>query len=126
MHPDTTVAHLHLHVPDLGQALNWFEGLGFARNLLLPDFGMADMGTGAPYTHRLAMNLWAGRSPASSGSSARLLSYRLETSDLATFEAARLRLTTEAATGNLTGPDPAGVTLYLGLTAAADCKEQAA
>ena len=127
LHRDATVAHLHLHVADLEKALVWFEGVGFARNLLLPRFGMADMGAGAPYTHRLAMNLWAGPGarPAPAAS-ARLLSYRLDTSDVATFAAARLRLTEDPATGELTGTDPAGVTLSLGLRAVNDHSEEAA
>lgn len=114
LHRDATVAHLHLHVPALDPALNWFAGLGFARNLHLPDFGMADMGAGAPYTHRLAMNIWAGpgAKPAPAAS-ARLLSYGLQTPDVATFAGARTRLTEDPQTGDLIGTDPAGVTLRL-------------
>jgi catechol 2,3-dioxygenase len=114
LHRDATVAHLHLHVPALDPAVTWFESLGFARNLMLPDFGMADMGAGAPYTHRLAMNLWArpGSQPAPV-QSARLLSYRLEATDAATFAAARARLTQIPGSDVLTGTDPAGVTLTL-------------
>ncbi len=82
LHRDAVLAHLHLHVPGLDSAVTWFEGVGFARNLMLPGFGMADMGTGAAYTHRLAVNIWAGPGarPAP-GASARLLSYRLEAND---------------------------------------------
>lgn len=54
------VAHLHLQVPALEPALDWYARLGFARNLHLPQMGFADMGAGAAYTHRLAMNVWAG------------------------------------------------------------------
>lgn len=127
LHRDAAVAHLHLHVPALEPSVAWFEGVGFARNLFLHDFGMADMGTGAPYTHRLAMNLWAGPGvrPAPATSS-RLLSYRLETGDSATFSAARGQLTEDPATGALTGIDPAGVTLTLALSATASRKEVAA
>jgi len=128
LHRDATVAHLHLHVPALDQSLTWFEGVGFARNLHLPDFGMADMGTGAPYTHRLAMNIWAGHGvrPAPTAS-ARLMSYRLETPDVVTFAAAaRLRLTEIPDTDVLTGADPAGVTLTLALRATEYRKENAA
>ncbi|MBL9050937.1 MAG: VOC family protein [Tabrizicola sp.] len=127
LHHDATVAHLHLHVPALDPSLDWFEGVGFARNLTLPDFGMADMGTGAPYTHRLAMNLWAGPGarPAPA-SSARLLSYRLEATDRTNFAAAKAQLTQDPATGVLTGTDPAGVTLTLSLRATEDQKEDAA
>lgn len=127
LHRDATVAHLHLHVPSLDTSLTWFEGLGFARNLHLPDFGMADMGSGAPYTHRLAMNLWAGPGarPAPA-TSARLLSYRLETTDAASFAAARARLTEIPGADVLTGTDPAGVTLNLALRATEHQKEDAA
>lgn len=128
LHRDATVAHLHLHVPALDPSLAWFEGVGFARNLHLPDFGMADMGTGAPYTHRLAMNIWAGHGvrPAPAAS-ARLLSYRLETTDTAIFTAtARARLTEIPDTDVLTGTDPAGVTLILALRASEHSKENAA
>jgi catechol 2,3-dioxygenase len=107
--------------------LTWFEGLGFARNLHLPDFGMADMGAGAAYTHRLAMNLWAGLGarPAPA-TSARLLSYRLETNDTESFAAAKAHLTADPATGALSGIDPAGVTLTLALRATEHRKENAA
>jgi len=127
LHRDASVAHLHLHVPALDPSLTWFEGLGFARNLNLPDFGMADMGAGAPYTHRLAMNLWAGpgAQPAPR-ESARLLSYRLETTDGEAFAAAKARLTEIPGSGVLTGTDPAGVTLTLALRATEHEKENAA
>ncbi len=116
LHRDTRVAHLHLHVPALEPAVSWFEGLGFARNLHLTHFGMADMGAGAPYTHRLAMNVWAGPGArAAPVTSARLRSYRLETTDAATFAAAGTRLALDPATGDLNGTDPAGVTLTLSL-----------
>lgn len=127
LHRDATVAHLHLHVPALRAALTWFEGIGFVRNLLLPDFGMADMGAGAPYTHRLALNLWSGPGarPAPSHT-ARLLSYRLETTDASTFATARTRLTEDPATGALIGTDTAGITLTLVLRTAATQSEKAA
>lgn len=57
---DAFVAHMHFKVADLESATKWYEGIGFARNLMLPEFGLADMGTGSAYTHRLAMNIWAG------------------------------------------------------------------
>lgn len=127
LHRDAAIAHLHLHVPALEPSLTWFEGVGFARNLFLHDFGMADMGAGAPYTHRLAMNLWAGSGarPAPT-TSARLLSYRLETTDSAVFRTARAHLKEDPSTGALTGTDPAGVNLTLTLGATETRKEEAA
>lgn len=114
LHRDARVAHLHLHVPAIDPALDWFEGLGFARNLDLPEFGMADMGAGAPYTHRLAVNIWAGRGarPAPAPS-ARLLSYELSTPDADCFEMARSRATEAPASRVLVATDPAGVKMTL-------------
>ena len=57
---DSYLAHLHFKVPALEPALDWFETLGFERHLTLDSWGFADMGAGAPNTHRLAMNIWAG------------------------------------------------------------------
>ena len=117
LHRETSVAHLHLHVPAIDPALEWFGGLGFARNLYLRDVGMADMadmGAGGRYTHRLAVNVWAGRGvrPAPAGS-ARLLSQDLSTPDAACFDRARARATESPAPGVLAGTDPAGVTVTL-------------
>lgn len=116
LHRDATVAHLHLHVPALDPAVTWFESLGFARNLMLADFGMADMGTGAPYTHRLAMNIWAGPGARPAPvQSARLVSYQLEATDTATFALAKAHLAEDPSTGSLSGTDPSGVSLNLHL-----------
>ncbi len=107
------MAHLHLHVPDLEAGVDWFEGVGFARNLMLPALGMADMGAGAAYTHRLALNIWAGRGvPSAPFHSARLLGYRLVTTDPAVWGRARVLLGPSAA-GSLSGWDPAGINLTL-------------
>ena len=127
LHRDATVAHLHLHVPALEPALDWFEGIGFARNLMLTGFGMADMGAGAPYTHRLAVNIWAGRGarPAPA-SSARLLGYTLFAADEDILAAARQRLSDTANAGVLAGTDPAGITVTLRLKPTVDQKEKAA
>lgn len=127
VHRDAVLAHLHLHVPNLPAAIDWFEGIGFARNLILNEFGMADMGAGAPYTHRLAMNLWAGSavSPAPA-SSARLLHYDLDTGDAAVFAGARSRLAEDSRTGELRGTDPAGVALRLRLRPSITQEEKAA
>jgi catechol 2,3-dioxygenase len=60
MADDSYLAHLHFKVPALEPALDWFETLGFERHLTLDSWGFADMGAGAPNTHRLAMNIWTG------------------------------------------------------------------
>ncbi len=109
----TVISHLHLHVPDLQAGVDWFEGVGFARNLMLPALGMADMGAGAACTHRLALNVWAGKSvPPAPFHSARLLGYRLVTTDPAVWGRARVLLGPSAA-GALSGWDPAGINLTL-------------
>ncbi|WP_137134150.1 VOC family protein [Rhizobium sp. FKY42] len=114
----TIVAHVHFHVPELEPALSWFEKLGFVRNLTLPSMGMADMGAGASYTHRLAVNLWAGRGARRAPDhSARLLCYHLTTSDGMLFEEAGRHLQQDGR-GNLTGVDPVGITMTLSLSAA--------
>lgn len=124
--PRTIVAHIHLHVPDIEPALNWFEGLGFARNLSLPSMGMADMGAGAAYTHRLALNIWAGQgAPSAPDHSARLLRYNLTTSDAALFEQAGRFLRPDGH-GNLSGLDPAGALLTFAFAPASQTGRNAA
>lgn len=124
--PETIVAHLHLHVPALEHGLDWFERLGFARNLLLPSMGMADMGAGAAYTHRLALNIWAGRdAPPAPDHSARLLRYHLTTSDAALFKQASAYLYPDTV-GYLSGRDPTGATLTLALSPATRNERDAA
>lgn len=76
------LAHLHLKVNALEPALDWFEGLGFGHNLLLPHLGFADLGAGGAYTHRLALNTWEGQNITSAPARmARLLRYELEIND---------------------------------------------
>jgi hypothetical protein len=58
--------------------------------------------------------------------SSRLLSYRLQTTDAATFAPARAHLAEDAASGALTGTDSAGVTLTLALCAAETLRKEAA
>ncbi|MBL8790346.1 MAG: VOC family protein [Rhizobiales bacterium] len=124
---DAVLAHLHLHVNDLEFAQAWFEGVGFARNLNLPQMGLADMGAGAAYTHRIAFNLWAGpQAKPAPASMARLLRYRLETTDEDTFERARHRLGSSTESGSLTGVDPAAINVELAMHRALSSREQAA
>lgn len=123
---ETVVAHIHLHVPDLEMAQGWFQGIGFARNLSLPSMGMADMGAGAAYTHRLALNIWAGRgAPPPPDGAARLLHYHLTTSDSALFKQASRRLQRDAK-GYLSGRDPAGAALTLTLSSTTGTERDAA
>ncbi|RYC17885.1 VOC family protein [Ciceribacter ferrooxidans] len=110
----TTIAHIHLRVPDLAAPITFFEQLGFARNLVLPHLGFADLGAGAAYTHRLAMNTWQGRglTPAPADM-ARLLAYELVVTDAALFET--LASHPEAAVGgrHIAFCDPTGAEVRL-------------
>lgn len=109
---DAFLAHVHFKVADLEAAASWYENLGFARNLFLPHFGFADMGTGAAYTHRLAMNTWAGANvPAAPKNMAGLVSYELHLHDESLLEKAKGVLTSSD-TG-LSGTDPTGVIINL-------------
>jgi catechol 2,3-dioxygenase len=77
---DSYLAHMHFKVAALEPALGWFETLGFERHLTLDNWGFADMGAGAPNTHRLAMNIWAGpNSPPMPQDMAGLVRYELFT-----------------------------------------------
>lgn len=108
---EATIAHVHFKVADLDSASTWFEGVGFAKNLMLPDFGLADMGAGASYTHRIAMNTWSGPNlyPAPIDM-ARLTHYTLHVHESAVMANAHgLELT---GTG-LTGRDPSGTEMSL-------------
>ena len=79
---DAFLSHIHFKVAELDSAEQWFEKIGFAQNLNLPDIGIADMGAGSAYTHRVAMNTWSGPNlePAPTNM-ARLLRYALKVND---------------------------------------------
>lgn len=105
---DTYLAHLHFKVADIEPALDWFETLGFARHLTLHNWGFADMSAGAPNTHRLAMNIWAGpHRPAMPQDMAGLIRYELFTNDTSYVEKSSLSRTQDGWQGR----DPAGVAM---------------
>lgn len=107
---DTYLAHLHFKVATLEPALDWFTSLGFERHLTLDKWGFADMGAGAPNTHRLAMNIWAGPNrPAAPDNMARLLSYELIAHDDRLLENELLQRNA----GSLRGNDPTGTPVTL-------------
>lgn len=106
----TYLAHLHLKVAALEPALDWFETLGFERHLKLDNWGFADMGAGAPNTHRLAMNIWAGPNlPPTPNDMARLIRYELIAHDPVLLTQSKLHHDQDV----LRGCDPAGVDLTL-------------
>lgn len=103
---DTYLAHMHFKVADIEPALDWFEALGFARHLTLQNWGFADMNAGAPNTHRLAMNIWAGpHRPPAPTDMARLLRYEMITNDPSFLEHAPLSRDKDGWHGR----DPAGI-----------------
>ena len=109
MADDSYLAHLHFKVPALEPALDWFETLGFERHLTLDAWGFADMGAGAPNTHRLAMNIWAGPNrPPMPQNMAGLVHYELFTHGDAVVSP-HLQQDGNA----LRGTDPAGVAVTL-------------
>lgn len=110
MAASTYLAHLHFKVPALEPTLDWFETLGFERHLTLDNWGFADMGAGAPNTHRLAMNIWAGPNlPPAPADMSRLLGYELFAHDAALLTNSPL----ENDQGTLRGRDPMGVDFTL-------------
>lgn len=103
---DSCLAHLHFKVAALEPALDWFETLGFERNLTLHNWGFADMGAGLPNTHRLAMNIWAGSSPPPKPlNMARLVHYELISHDGSAAASPHLQQGEVV----LRGTDPTGV-----------------
>jgi len=56
----TRIGHVHLHVNDLGIAMNFYRDvLGFAGLMLIHSFGMGDVGLDY-MPHTLAFNIWSG------------------------------------------------------------------
>jgi catechol 2,3-dioxygenase len=56
----TRIGHVHLHVRDLQQAMDFYrDTLGFAGFLLIHSFGMGDVGLDY-MPHTLAFNIWSG------------------------------------------------------------------
>ena len=57
----TFVGHVHLHVPDLDAAYAFYRGpIGFDAHSLMRPIGMADLGAGGRFPHRIALNDWHG------------------------------------------------------------------
>ena len=59
----TRIGHVHLHVADLDEAMDFYAGaVGFARQMLSRSFRMGDVTLDYP-PHILAFNTWAARAP---------------------------------------------------------------
>lgn len=108
---DAFLAHVHFKVDELESVAAWFESIGFARNLMIPSFGFADMGAGADYTHRVAMNIWAGPNlTPTPNTMARLSHYTLISNDPTTIKNTAELTPYE---NGLRGVDPTGVNFTL-------------
>ncbi len=106
----TRIAFINLSVPDLDAAITFYERLGFVRNLTLPHVGLADLGAGSAFTHRLAFNTWLDEgSPQAPEGTARLRRFHLNVAEHAIFAAAS-RLPDVAVTiDGLRFTDPCGI-----------------
>lgn len=112
--PGTCIAHVHLHVPNITEAIVFYERLGFVRNLTLPHMGLADLGAGGAYTHRIAVNTWHGQDrPRVPADRARLKRFSLCIADRQIFEAACLLQDARIGAGGLHFTDPCGIDLVL-------------
>lgn len=113
---DIRISHLHLHVAHLNPAVSWFATFGFHANPLLPNTGMADMSMGGSFPHRLAVNVWAGIGVAPAPRlSARLLSYRIETTDQTLFRRICANAHESESLDVFRATDPAGAELNLSM-----------
>ncbi len=55
------VGHVHLHVPDLRAANDFYRDvIGFREHAFMDQVGMADLSAGGRFPHRLAVNNWHG------------------------------------------------------------------
>jgi catechol 2,3-dioxygenase len=90
----TRIGHVHVHVNDLTQSMEFYrDGLGFGGLFIIKSFGMGDVGL--DYTpHTIAFNIWAGpnanQAPAGS---AGLRWFTIVVPDETTLDDVRSRLT---------------------------------
>lgn len=59
--PSSYIGHVHLHVPDLRSANDFYRDvIGFTDHAFMDSIGMADLSAGGRFPHRLAVNIWNG------------------------------------------------------------------
>lgn len=105
------LAHMHFKVPDIETSTQWYEGIGFTRGLSVESWGFADMSANETYTHRLAMNIWAGvNRPPAPKDMARLTQYTLHVHEPSIFENEHGLTPSDV---GLTGVDPTGTDILL-------------
>jgi len=110
----TRIGHIHVHVNDLGIAMNFYRDvLGFAGFLLIHSFGMGDVGLDY-MPHTIAFNIWSGPNAAlPPAGAAGLRWFTIVAPDAATLEAVGNRLAAAGAQvagveGGLETQDPFG------------------
>lgn len=54
------IGHVHLYVGDLAAAQEFYEQIGFQRNMDASGIGFADLSLGGSFPHRIAVNVWQG------------------------------------------------------------------
>ncbi len=90
----TRIGHVHVHVNDLYQSMEFYrDGIGFGGLFIIKSFGMGDVGL--DYTpHTVAFNIWAGPNAAQApAGSAGLRWFTVVVPDEATLDEVRARLT---------------------------------
>jgi catechol 2,3-dioxygenase len=93
----TRIGHVHVHVNDLHQSMDFYrDGLGFGGLFIIKSFGMGDVGL--DYTpHAIAFNIWAGPNAAQApAGSAGLRWFTIAVPDATTLDDVRARLTARA------------------------------
>ncbi|MCR6670314.1 VOC family protein [Devosia ginsengisoli] len=89
----TRIGHVHVHVGDLQQAMNFYrDTIGFAGFLLISSFGMGDVGLDY-MPHTIAFNIWSGPNAAlPPAGAAGLRWFTIVVPDAATLEGVKARL----------------------------------
>jgi catechol 2,3-dioxygenase len=90
----TRIGHVHVHVNDLTQSMEFYrDGLGFGGLFIIKSFGMGDVGL--DYTpHTIAFNIWAGPNATQApAGSAGLRWFTIIMPDETTLDDVRSRLT---------------------------------
>lgn len=110
----TRIGHVHVHVNDLGLAMNFYRDvLGFAGFLLIHSFGMGDVGLDY-MPHTIAFNVWSGpNATLPAAGAAGLRWFTIAVPDAVALDAVKARLTAANApvaptTGGVETQDPFG------------------
>ena len=110
----TRIGHIHLHVTDLGRAMDFYRDVvGFGGFLLIHSFGMGDVGLDY-MPHTVAFNIWSGpQAQVAPTSTAGLSWFTIRMPDAASLEALAGRLRSAGAEvvtvdGRMETTDPFG------------------